>query len=61
MLIFGERMFQTKRTVSSISGLFEEYQGSSWKQSERRRSRITEDEVGEEKRRKILESCGRVL
>lgn len=52
-ILFQERMLQTKGTASSISGLFEEHQESSWKQSERGRSRITENEVGEEKRRKI--------
>lgn len=39
MLIFRERMLQTKGTVSSVSGLFEVYQESSWKQSERKDNR----------------------
>lgn len=43
-----------------MSGLLEEHQANSWKQNERG-SRITEDEVGEEKRRKIMESFGRIL
>lgn len=33
--IFGGKVFETKGTARSVSGLLEDHQGSPWKQNER--------------------------